>query len=173
MKIILWKHKRFLHVETFKLYIILFNLNVMVTLMRSILLSLWLGAPPVETFKFYDYPKAVKNRHLVAEEIFNLLKFITENHEIDPKNIHLIGHSLGAHISGEAAFYFQKTGEKIGRITGPSTDVHGDRVGGGSRGSRGIRTRAARRSSVPLRSIQIPPSRLSKYFNWNYVFKRS
>lgn len=39
--------------------------------------------------------------------------------EIPAENIHLIGFSLGAHIAGYAARYFQQTtGEKIQRITG-------------------------------------------------------
>lgn len=39
--------------------------------------------------------------------------------EVPAKNIHIIGFSLGAHIAGFAARYFeQSTGEKIQRITG-------------------------------------------------------
>jgi len=68
------------------------------------------------------YEKAVKNRHAVAEELYHLLKFMTikigRQDKVAPENIHIIGHSLGAHIAGEAAYYYQSTGLKIGRITG-------------------------------------------------------
>ena len=37
---------------------------------------------------------------------------------VDPKMIHLIGHSLGCHVAGIAAkAVFQDTGSKIGRIS--------------------------------------------------------
>jgi len=68
------------------------------------------------------YEKAVKNRHAVAEELYHLLKFITikigSQDQVAPENIHIVGHSLGAHIAGEAAYYYQSTGLEIGRITG-------------------------------------------------------
>jgi pimeloyl-ACP methyl ester carboxylesterase len=41
------------------------------------------------------------------------------NHKIPPKKVHLIGHSLGAHVSAFAAQTVKKmTGVKVGRITG-------------------------------------------------------
>lgn len=68
------------------------------------------------------FQKAFKNRHAVAEELYHLLNFITTHadrqNKVKPEDIHLIGHSLGAHISGEAAYYYQRSGKKIGRITG-------------------------------------------------------
>ena len=69
-----------------------------------------------------NYVEAFKNRHAVAEELHHLLKFVTikvgREDKISPENIHIIGHSLGAHVAGEAAYYYQNTGLKIGRITG-------------------------------------------------------
>ncbi|XP_073831665.1 vitellogenin-3-like [Musca autumnalis] len=42
-----------------------------------------------------------------------------KNMQISPKQIHLIGHSLGAHIAGLAGSYYQNlTGQTIERITG-------------------------------------------------------
>lgn len=38
---------------------------------------------------------------------------------MDPKNIHIVGHSLGAHMAGFCGKTFQElTGKKIGHITG-------------------------------------------------------
>ena len=40
--------------------------------------------------------------------------FFQDNHGLDPKNVHIIGHSLGAHTAGYAGERIQK----LGRITG-------------------------------------------------------
>ena len=54
----------------------------------------------------------VKN---VGARIGQLLNELMTKAQIDPKNIHLIGHSLGAHIAGNIGRYLN---EKLGRITG-------------------------------------------------------
>merc|ERR1712127_516745 len=42
-----------------------------------------------------------------------------QNSKIPASDIHIVGHSLGAHVAGEASFYLTKnTGIRIGRITG-------------------------------------------------------
>merc|ERR1712226_510360 len=64
-----------------------------------------------------NYPEAYKNRHVTAKEVFNLMEYMIE--QISAKDIHIVGHDLGAHIAGEAAhLLFQKNDLKIGRITG-------------------------------------------------------
>ena len=64
-----------------------------------------------------NYPTAFKNRHLAARELYYLLEMILN--QIPATDIHIVGHSLGAHVAGEASFYLTKnTGTKIGRITG-------------------------------------------------------
>ncbi|VEN53807.1 unnamed protein product [Callosobruchus maculatus] len=45
------------------------------------------------------------------------LEYLVENLGADPKDIHLIGHSLGAHVIGFAGRRL-KNGKKLGRITG-------------------------------------------------------
>ncbi|XP_068239822.1 pancreatic triacylglycerol lipase-like [Palaemon carinicauda] len=60
------------------------------------------------------YGQAAANTRVVGLEIAHLVNFFVENYGVDPANVHLLGHSLGSHISGYA-------GEKIpglGRITG-------------------------------------------------------
>lgn len=52
----------------------------------------------------------------VAKHYVKLLNFLTDDFGADPMDIHLIGHSLGAHISGFAGRRVRKG--KVGRITG-------------------------------------------------------
>lgn len=52
----------------------------------------------------------------VAKQYAKLLNFLIEDLNTDPKSMHLIGHSLGAHVSGFAGRNV-KNG-RIGRITG-------------------------------------------------------
>ncbi|XP_018564389.1 phospholipase A1-like [Anoplophora glabripennis] len=48
----------------------------------------------------------------------NIAKFVT-NAKIPPQNIHMVGHSLGAHIAGFAAKQiYQTTNSKVSRISG-------------------------------------------------------
>lgn len=46
---------------------------------------------------------------------FDLIIFLQMNYGLDPSDVHLIGHSLGAHTAGYAG---EKLGGIIGRITG-------------------------------------------------------
>ncbi|XP_037803353.1 pancreatic triacylglycerol lipase-like [Penaeus monodon] len=60
------------------------------------------------------YYSATANTRVVGLEIAYLVNFFIDNYGVDPANVHLIGHSLGSHVSGYA-------GERIsglGRITG-------------------------------------------------------
>ncbi|XP_045115527.1 pancreatic triacylglycerol lipase-like isoform X1 [Portunus trituberculatus] len=60
------------------------------------------------------YSQAVANARLAGLEIAHLIRFLESHTQLLPRNVHLIGHSLGAHLAGYA-------GERVtglGRITG-------------------------------------------------------
>ena len=63
--------------------------------------------------KFPNYFQAVANTRVVGAQIATLIKTLG----VDVGRVHLIGHSLGAHVAGYAGEKFQSNG-KIGRITG-------------------------------------------------------
>lgn len=62
------------------------------------------------------YPIAAAWTKPIGEEIAKLLENIVQVNVIKPSDIHVIGHSLGAHVAGVCGYAFQLG--KIGRITG-------------------------------------------------------
>ncbi|KAJ8025384.1 Inactive pancreatic lipase-related protein 1 [Holothuria leucospilota] len=60
------------------------------------------------------YYKVRQNTRVVALEVAEMLKRLMASTETTPKELHLIGHSLGAHIAG----YVGEIVPSIGRITG-------------------------------------------------------
>ncbi|KAJ8917665.1 hypothetical protein NQ315_005112 [Exocentrus adspersus] len=61
------------------------------------------------------YVSSAINTKLIGDKI---AKFLTDT-KIPPHNVHMVGHSLGAHIAGFAGKrVYQVTGTKISRITG-------------------------------------------------------
>ncbi|KAL1116690.1 hypothetical protein AAG570_005162, partial [Ranatra chinensis] len=60
------------------------------------------------------YTQATANTRLVGLELAYFINYLKDNYKLDPGQVHIIGHSLGAHTAGYA-------GERIpglGRITG-------------------------------------------------------
>lgn len=65
-----------------------------------------------------QYDQAVANTRMIGAQIHNLLMYLVDNHQADPRNFHLIGFSLGAHVAGFAGKQMRKAKNKIGRISG-------------------------------------------------------
>ncbi|XP_050499392.1 pancreatic triacylglycerol lipase-like [Diabrotica virgifera virgifera] len=63
------------------------------------------------------YPVAAANTELVGRQLGILLTNMVKK-GLDPRNIHLIGFSLGAHVSGTASESLKDKGYLLGRITG-------------------------------------------------------
>lgn len=66
------------------------------------------------------YPAIADNVPIVGLRVFHLIEFLLRSGIVRSlQDIHLIGHSLGAHICGRAGqLMFMRHGVKVGRITG-------------------------------------------------------
>ncbi|XP_008704248.1 hepatic triacylglycerol lipase [Ursus maritimus] len=65
---------------------------------------------------YRHYTVAVRNARLVGQEVAALIQWLEESAQFSRSNVHLIGYSLGAHVSGFAGSYIGGK-QKIGRIT--------------------------------------------------------
>lgn len=66
-----------------------------------------------------SYPVSVVNTRGVGYRVGNLLVKIHKEKKVDVKDIHIIGHSLGAQVAGFAAKQFKKSvGTKVRHVTG-------------------------------------------------------
>ncbi|XP_068953673.1 inactive pancreatic lipase-related protein 1-like [Petaurus breviceps papuanus] len=60
------------------------------------------------------YTQAANNIRVVGAEVANMIKVLSTNYQYSPSEIHIIGHSLGAHAAGEAG----RRTPGLSRITG-------------------------------------------------------
>ena len=71
-----------------------------------------------ENFLTEDYSKAASNTRIVGRQVANFISSMITARLVEPSKIHLIGHSLGGHVSGYAGkWFYQMYDERIGRIS--------------------------------------------------------
>ncbi|XP_015187119.1 PREDICTED: phospholipase A1-like [Polistes dominula] len=63
------------------------------------------GLSPLD---YVAYPKAVENTRSAGKYVAEFTKMLVEKYKVSMSNIRIIGHSLGAHVSGFAGKYVQK-----------------------------------------------------------------
>ena len=74
---------------------------------------------PKYSSKPIRYAKAVRNVNTAAERLAAFITLLKEDFELNLDQIHLIAHSLGAHVAGNAVhMVLQCLGHPVGRITG-------------------------------------------------------
>jgi len=61
------------------------------------------------------YPAALPNVQIVGQRVADFIRFLG----VDPSNVHIVGHSMGAHIAGVAGgLVKQQQSQPVNRITG-------------------------------------------------------
>lgn len=72
--------------------------------------------------RFPCYPMSVKNGEIVGRCLANLISFLIntpiKSRKITMKDMHVVGFSMGAHVSAIAAVHLSKKGLTFDRITG-------------------------------------------------------
>ena len=66
-----------------------------------------------------NYLRSAASTRNVGKNVAMVIDHIVTNHDTNLENIHIIGHSLGAHAAGFAGMYLRSDKQKkVGRITG-------------------------------------------------------
>ncbi|XP_035713849.1 phospholipase A1 2-like [Folsomia candida] len=67
-----------------------------------------------------EYVLAIKNLNTVGKQVANFIAWLVYNNYLDLDRIHVVGHSLGAHLAGRVGGEIQAImgGRKLPRITG-------------------------------------------------------
>uniref|UniRef100_F6Q1W0 Triacylglycerol lipase n=1 Tax=Sus scrofa TaxID=9823 RepID=F6Q1W0_PIG len=65
------------------------------------------------------YTQAANNVRVVGAQVAQMLAMLQLNYSYSPSQVHLIGHSLGAHVAGEAGSKTPGLGRITGKIQGP------------------------------------------------------
>ncbi|XP_035206591.1 pancreatic lipase-related protein 2-like [Stegodyphus dumicola] len=74
------------------------------------------GAPP---YILLEYQKVSDNTRVAGAEVGYFIQKLIAATKLNPKRVHVIGHSLGAHVAGYAGKWFKNNStKKVGRITG-------------------------------------------------------
>ena len=67
---------------------------------------------------FPEYTQAVANTRVVAKQIFILILNLVNELGVKCKDLHLIGHSLGAHTAGHVGQLLRSQNATLARISG-------------------------------------------------------
>lgn len=66
-----------------------------------------------------NYLRSAASTRNVGRNVAMVIEHMVTKHNVNLEDIHIIGHSLGAHTAGFAGMFFNiETGNKVGRITG-------------------------------------------------------
>lgn len=66
-----------------------------------------------------NYLSSAASTRNVGRNVAMVIDYMIRNRDARPEDIHIIGHSLGAHAAGYAGMFTKsKSGKKVGRITG-------------------------------------------------------
>ena len=81
-----------------------------------------LASPNASVFSALFYDSAVENVAVAGKRVGQFISWLQSQGKIDPTKTHLVGHSLGSHVSGWAgATVANMTGTVLGRISGKLT----------------------------------------------------